>query len=84
MKALIALFFFLAIILTVFLNNSMTGNIVIKEDNPCRIVHCNVQLFGFIKQEPEWIGTTPNGYAVCHCPQESMDWLFYVYLGRKY
>jgi hypothetical protein len=46
--------------------------------NPCRMIRCNVQLFGFVQQPVEWIGTTPDGLAVCHCPQESYDYLFYV------
>jgi hypothetical protein len=42
------------------------------------MIHCNVQLFGFIQTPPEWMGTTPDGMAICHCPQESIDYLFYV------
>lgn len=83
MKAIIALFFFLAIVLLAYVDNTITGSIT-AGDNPCRIVSCNVRLFGFIKEEPELIGITPDGMAVCHCPQESMDYLFYVALQRKY
>ncbi len=50
----------------------------VAQKNPCRMIRCNVQLFGFIQSPPEWIGTTPDGMAVCHCPQESYDYLFYV------
>ena len=82
MRAAIALLFFLSILLIAYANDTMTGSVV-ANDNPCRIVHCNVRLFGFLTTDPEWIATTPDGLAVCHCPQESMDYLFYVSITRR-
>jgi len=70
--------------LAIVMADQLTGKIVVNEKDPCRMIRCNVQLFGFIQQPAEWIGTTPDGMAVCHCPQESMDYLFYVSLQRKY
>lgn len=66
------------------LADNITGNIIINDKDPCRMIRCNVQLFGFIQQKAEWIGTTPDGMAICHCPQESMDYLFYISIQRKY
>jgi len=68
--------------LAIVMLDGMTGSAV-SEKNPCRMIRCNVQLFGFIQSNAEWIGTTPDGMAVCHCPQESMDYLFYVSLQPR-
>jgi Na+-translocating ferredoxin:NAD+ oxidoreductase RnfD subunit len=65
-------------ILALVISNTLTGGTVVNYKDPCRMIRCNVQLFGFIQTPPEWIGTTPDGMAICHCPQESMDYLFYV------
>lgn len=63
--------------------NEITGNIV-TEENPCRIVDCNVRVFGFWETKAEQIGTTPDGLAICHCPHEPIDRLYYISYTRKY
>jgi len=68
--------------LAIVMLDGMTGSFV-ADENPCRMIRCNVQLFGFIQSNAEWIGITPDGMAVCHCPQESMDYLFYVSLQPR-
>jgi len=57
---------------------------VIYEDNPCKIIECTVPLFGFFEQKAVQIGTTKDGYAVCKCPHEPYEQVYYVSVWRKY
>jgi len=63
--------------------NTITGGII-TEENPCKIVDCHVRIFGFWNMEADWIDTTPEGLAVCHCPHEPLDRLYYISTYRKY
>ncbi len=78
MKTYLLLFFILILL------GIITANSIVVEENPCRLINCRVRIFGFWQMEAEQLGTTPDGLAICHCPHEPEDILYYVSTYRKY
>lgn len=63
--------------------DTMTGKVV-YEENPCKMIQCVVPVFGFWETRAVQIGVTPDNYAVCKCPHEPADQLYFVSMYRKY
>lgn len=79
---------FLSILFIVLLSVATTSILYtsrpVVEENPCRLVSCTTPIFGFWETKAEQVGTTADGYAVCHCPHEPADQLYYISYTRKY
>ncbi len=83
MKIYLGILILAAIVSLVFLTSQITGNIVYEKD-PCRIIDCYTPIFGYWQTKAELINITKDGYAICHCPHERPEVLYYISVVRKY